>query len=428
MSYIKEVLEKNEVKFTFEVSEQDWKDAIDQAYLKSKHKFSIEGFRKGKVPRSIIEKMYGVSVFFEDAFDIILPKYYADALDKETEVFPVARPEIDIIAVTDTTLKFTATVSVKPEVTLGAYKGLEIKKTAVKVTKKEVDDAIEQAREKAGAWENISDRPVQKGDMAVIDYSGAVDGVKFEGGTAEKQNLEIGSGMFIPGFEEQVVGMNINDEKDVKVTFPTEYGAQDLAGKEAIFAVKLHEIKVKELPKLDDEFAKDVSSCETLADYQKSIKDELTSQKQKQADTEMENNLIETIANNCKVDIPKAMIDEQIEDMIQEFEYRLQYQGMKPEDYYKYTNSSREDLQAKYQDSGKKNVLMRLVMEAIIDAEKITVTDEEVDNRLKDFAKEANKDFDAYKKEAEQRQILYIKNEIVTNKLLEFLKKNNKFA
>lgn len=431
MNYQKEDLKNNQIKFTYEADKQDWLDAIEQAYHKTKGKFNIPGFRKGKAPKKHIEAMYGTGVFFEDALDIIVPKYYQETLDKETEVFPVSYPDYDIIAISDCELKFAATVTVKPEVKLGQYKNLTFKKIDASVSDEEVNAEIDKALEKAGSWEEITDRAAQKGDMTVIDFSGSVDGVKFDGGTAEKQQLELGSGMFIPGFEEQVEGMKIGESKDITVKFPEDYGESTLAGKDAVFAVVLHEIKAKSIPALDDEFVKDVSGDEninTVEAYKNDIKARLLKNKQDKANIDMENEMVDEIAKNCEVDIPDVMVENQIEDMIQEFEYRLMYQGMKPEDYYKYTQSSREELRVRYMESAKKSVLTKLVMEALIKAEKFEVSEAELDAKLTNFAEGAKKSLEEYKKSTTSQQISYLKNEIITDKLLDFLKSNNKFA
>ncbi|MDE6565523.1 MAG: trigger factor, partial [Clostridia bacterium] len=335
MNYNKEILENSEIKYVVEADSSAWQNAIREAYNKTKHKFNIEGFRKGKAPMSVITRMYGVGVFFDDALDIILQSLYTELLEKETELVPVARPNVDIVAISDSELKVAFTITVTPEFTLGEYKGLKLKKVSSKVTDEMIAEEITKAQEKAGAWEDVTDRACQKFDTVVIDYSGSVDGVKFEGGTAEKQNLELGSGMFIPGFEEQVEGMKIGEEKDITVKFPEEYGAENLAGKDAVFAIKLHEIKKKVLPEVNDEFAKDVSEFDTVEDYKADIKAKLQKTAEDKANREMENALLDKIAENTEINIPDAMIEEQIEEMIQEFEYRLAYQGMKPEDYYK---------------------------------------------------------------------------------------------
>ena len=428
MSYQIEKLEKNQVKFTFDVAEQDWKEALTVAYNKVKNKYQIEGFRKGHVPQRVLMNMYGIEIFLDDAFDVIFPKYVREALDKEKDVKPVASPEIAILALSDSTMKFSATFQETPDVELGQYKDLEFKKTAIRVTQKEIDEEIAKAQEKLMTWEPVEDRAAADGDKTVIDYSGSVDGVKFEGGTAEKQELVLGSKMFIPGFEDQVVGMKIGETKDVCVRFPKEYGVDTLADKDAVFVVTLHEIFAKNVPAIDDEFVKDVSeSANTVDEYKKEIKANLRAAKEQDAEYKLENEMIETIAKNTKVEIPEVMIDDQANDMVYEFEYRLQYQGLKPEDYYKYTNSTRDQLKAQYKETAKKQVLVRLVMEAIIKAENIDATEAEVDAKLEEIAKNANKTLEEYKKNVGNDEMNYIKNQIVTDKLLKFLKDNNKF-
>ncbi len=428
MNYNKEILENSEIKYVVEADSSAWQNAIKEAYNKSKHKFNIEGFRKGKAPMSVITRMYGVGVFFDDALDIILQDLYVELLSKEADLKPVARPNVDIVAISDTDLKVAFIVTVAPEFTLGEYKGLKLDKINADVTDEMVAEEIAKAQEKAGAWENVTDRACQKFDTVVIDYSGSVSGVKFEGGTAEKQNLELGSGMFIPGFEEQVEGMSIGDEKDINVKFPEEYGAEDLAGKDAVFAVKLHEIKKKVLPELNDDFAKDVSEFDTVEEYKADIKAKLIKTAEEKANRDMENALLDKIADNTQINIPDVMIEEQIEEMISEFEYRLSYQGLKAEDYYKYTNSSRDELRLRYNEPAQKQVKMRLIIAAIVKAENIKAEEAEIEAKIADFAKGANKSVEEFKKTMHPEQASYIENEIVMNKLIDFLMANNKFA
>ncbi|MEG2413416.1 MAG: trigger factor [Clostridia bacterium] len=425
MSYTKESLEKNQVKFSFDVSEADWKDAIDQAYNKTKGKYQIGGFRRGHVPRKVIEGMYGVGVFFDDALDIILPKYYDEAMDAEKDIFPVDRPEISIDAITDTTLKFSATVQLRPEVKLGQYTGLEFKKDKVKVSKEEIEVETKKALEQAATFEKVADRAAQNGDNTIIDYSGSVDGVKFEGGTAEKQPLTLGSGQFIPGFEEQVVGMNIGESKDVKVTFPAEYGSKDLAGKEAVFAVVLHEINEKKMPAYDDEFVKDVSEFDTVADYEKSIKEIIKNKKEEEANSKLESDIIDKIASLAELEVPQCMVDRQAEEMVQDIEYRMQYQGLKPEDYYKMLNTTRDDVKKNYNDTAAKNVRSGLVVSELVKAITIPVDEEEVVAEIKSMAEKAGKSFEEYEKNINEEYRGYIRNDIITTKLFAYLKNNN---
>jgi trigger factor len=425
MSYTVENLEKNKVKIVVKVDQKDWQDAIQKAYEKTKKDYQLGGFRKGHVPFKVLANTYGVGIFFEDALDIILPREYGAVLDKETQIDPVDRPDIDILAISDATLEFSAVVQCKPDFKLGAYTGLEFKKDSVEVSEEEVNAEINAKLDEAGAWIPVTDRPAKKGDQVTIDYSGSVDGVKFEGGTAEKQTLLLGSGNFIPGFEEQVEGMNIGEDRDITVKFPEEYHEKSLAGKDAVFAIKLHEITFKEIPALDDESVKDISEFDTVADYKESVKKNIAEKKNSEAESKLENDMIEAIAKNSQVEIPQCMIDNQIEDMIKEFENRLQYQGLKAEDYYKYTGMKREDLQTQYKDMAEKNVLFRLTLEALLKAIQVPVSDEEIDDKIAEMAKQAGRSVEEYSKYINEEYRNYLRNDLITTKLFEYLKNNN---
>lgn len=425
MSYTVENLEKNKVKIVVKVDQKDWQDAIQKAYEKTKKDYQLGGFRKGHVPFKVLANTYGVDIFFEDALDIILPREYGAVLDKETQIDPVDRPDIDIVAISDATLEFSAVVQCKPDFKLGAYTGLEFKKDSVEVSEEEINAEINAKLDEAGAWIPVTDRPAKKGDQVTIDYSGSVDGVKFEGGTAEKQTLLLGSGNFIPGFEEQVEGMNIGEDRDITVKFPEEYHEKSLAGKDAVFAIKLHEITFKEIPALDDESVKDISEFDTVADYKESVKKNIAEKKNSEAESKLENDMIEAIAKNSQVEIPQCMIDNQIEDMIKEFENRLQYQGLKAEDYYKYTGMKREDLQTQYKDMAEKNVLFRLTLEALLKAIQVPVSDEEIDDKIAEMAKQAGRSVEEYSKYINEEYRNYLRNDLITTKLFEYLKNNN---
>lgn len=427
MNYTVERLE-GKVKFAFSLDKQEWDKAIDGAYKKNASKYSVQGFRKGHVPRKVIENMYGPSVFFEDAFNGAFPDIYSEALEKEPDIYPVESPDIEFDTVDEMGITFTATVTVKPEVKLGAYKGLKITKADASVSDTEVDQDIVSAQERAGRKVAVTDRAVLNGDFVTLDYSGSVDGAKFKGGTAEKQELEIGSGSFIPGFEEQVIGLKIGESKDIKVKFPEEYHAKELKGKDAVFAVTVHEIKVKELPKLDDEFAKDVSAFDTFKEYREDVRKRLTESKQKRADNEDENNLVQEIAKLATVEVPQCMIDTQLDYMLREFEYRLMYQGMKLEDYFKYTKSTKEDFFKDRQEDAKQTVKTRLTVEAIVKAEGMKVEDAEAELKIADLSAKAEKSAADYKKDMDPRQMEQIKSELLTDKLLDFLKANNTFV
>ncbi len=428
MNYTRENLPKSQVKFSFHVEGEGWKSAITKAYEKTKHNFSVEGFRKGKVPQKVLENKYGPGVFFEDAMDIILPDAYSHALEKENDVIPVARPDIELIAISDNEIKFAIIITVKPEIELGQYTGLELQKVAKPVTEEDIEMKVKQAQERAGSWEEVTGRAVEKGDTVDLNYSGSIDGIKFDGGTAENQSLLIGSETFIPGFEEQLVGMNAGEEKDITVTFPEEYNMDQLKGKDAVFHVKINAIKTKMLPEIDDEFVKDVSEFDTLEEYREDIRKQLQKANDEQADNEMTNSVIDKVVENSKMEIPAPMIESQIDDMVQEFASRLQYQGMKLEDYFKYTGMKQEDLRNQYKDIALKNIKIRLALDAIVKKEDFKAEDEEVEEKIKSMAKEMNKDVEEYKKNINDEYLEYFKNMIVSDKLINFLKNNNTFT
>ena len=428
MNYTRENLPKNQVKFTFKVEGEQWKNAIKKAYEKTKHQFDVEGFRKGKVPQKVVESKYGPGIFFEDALDIILPDSYSYALDNEKEVIPVARPEIELIAISDTEAKFAIIVTVKPEIKLGSYTGIKVKKVVKTVTEEDINKQIKEAQERAGSWEDITGRAIINGDTIDLNYSGMVDGIKFDGGTAENQSLVIGSGSFIPGFEEQLIGLNIGDEKDITVKFPEDYNAEQLSGKNAVFAVKINGIKVKVLPEIDDEFAKDVSESDTLVAYKADLTKNLQESYNESAENEMANSIIDKVIENSEMEVPDAMIESQIDDMVQEFTSRLQYQGMKIEDYFKYTGMKMEDLRKQYTDMALKNIKVRLVLDAIVKKEKFTTSDAECDEKIKIVAKEYKKEYEEFKKTVTAEQMDYFKNLVVSDKIFTFLKNNNTFT
>lgn len=425
MSYTKEMLENDRVKFTVDVDTEQWKAALNEAYIKERSKYQVDGFRKGHAPRAFIERIYGPQVFFDEALDIVLPKTYDEILDKETELFPVDRPEVSITAITDSTLQYTAEVQLKPTVTLGAYTGLEFARDKVKVTKEEVSEEIERARENAGWWEQITDRPAQMGDKVKIDYTGSVDGVAFEGGTAADYELTLGSGAFIPGFEEGVVGMNVGESKNVNVKFPEQYHAENLAGKDAVFVVTVKDITVKKLPELDDEFAKDVSEFDTLKAYEADVKKKIKERKEDSAEAALERKIIETVVENASVNVPQCMINDETEEMVNEFAYRLMYQGMNIDDYFKYTGQTPEKLKETYVEPATKAVKTRLVLEQVIKAAGIEVTSEDEEAVYADLASRQNKSVEEIKKDFNEHYASYIKNEALNKKLMAYLKANN---
>ena len=335
MEYTFEKAEKSTVKITITLSATEWKDAISAAYEKTKGKYSLPGFRKGKVPKHLLEATYGEGIFYEDAINTAFPKYYGEVLDKEPSIEAVAHPDVDIKKIDENGLVIEAIVAVKPEVKLGDYKGINFKKNKYNVKKSDIDDDLSRLQERNSRMVDVDGRAVEDGDTVIIDYSGSVDGVKFDGGTAEKQTLVIGSKSFIPGFEDQIIGMNKGDEKDINVKFPDDYHAENLKGKDAVFAIKLHEIKKKELPEITDEFIKDAVGAESVEAYKKEVKERLTKQNADRAERELEDEIVKKISENATVEIPDALIANQVDRMVQEMEYRMSYQGLKLEDYLK---------------------------------------------------------------------------------------------
>ena len=429
MTYTKRNAEGSDNVFvlTFDADGAEFEAAVARAYEKTKDKYSVQGFRKGKAPRKILEGLYGKGLFYEDAIDILLPEYYDEALAKE-KLEPVEQPEVEIVKVGEGGAQFKITLTVLKPFTLGGYKGLEIKKAVFNVGDEDVEREIKQAQDRAGRMVSIEDRAAENGDLTVIDFSGSVDGVKFEGGTAEKFELELGSGSFIPGFEAQVEGMKIGETRDVKVKFPDDYHAEALKGKDAVFEVKVHEIKRKEVPLLDDEFAKDVSEFDTLEAYKADIRARLTEEAGERAKAADEKALIDAIVEKTEIEVPDSFIRKECEALLRQFEYRLMYQGLKIKDYYAYSGQTEDDLKASYRDSASKNVKSRLVMEKIIEAEGIKLDTEKLDLRLAEISDKAHITVGEYKKKMRPEQYDYYANEILTKTLFDFLFENNTFV
>lgn len=422
-----EKLEGSKVKLTIEVSAEQFEAATQKAYQKAGKRFNVPGFRKGKAPRKVIENMYGPLAFFDDAFDIVYPEAYQAAI-AEQGVEPVDRPDVSIETLPEgeTPLVFSLVVAVKPEVELGAYKGIEVEKRAYNVTDDEVDAAIAQLQEGVARMVDV-DRPVENGDTVNLDYSGSVDGVKFDGGTAQGQTLTIGSGQFIPGFEEQMVGMAVGEEKDIEVTFPEEYHAENLAGKKAVFAVKVNGIQVKELPILDDEFAKDVSEYDTLEALRDAKRQELLEQAEKNAKIQKENDVVRKAVENATVEVPDAMVERQIDSFLQDMGYRLQMQGISLEDYLKYTNTEISALRDQYRADAALRVKSQLVLEAISKAEAIEATPEEIGDKVAEYAKQfGNMTVEDFEKNLQADDRQYFADQVVVEKTLALLVENAK--
>lgn len=395
MSLQVEKLEHNMAKLTIEVSAEELEKALQGAYLKQKKNISIPGFRKGKVPRQMIEKMYGPEVFYDDAANKLIPDAYGKVYDEEG-LDIVSQPKIDIVQIEKgKPFIFTAEVALKPEVTLGEYKGLKVEKISNRVTQKEIDAKLAEEQEKNARTVSVTDRPVQDKDEIVFDFEGFVDGEAFEGGKGENYPLTIGSGAFIPGFEEQLIGANLEEEKEVQVKFPEEYHAAELAGKEAVFKCTVHEIKTKELPELDDEFASEISEFDTLDALKADIKAKIKEQKIAEGKRKQEDKAIEEAVANAQMDIPDAMIDTEVRQMANDFAQRLSQQGLSVEQYFQFTGMTAEKMQEELKPQALKRIQTRLVLEAIVKAENIVISDEKLDEEIQKMA-------DAYKMEADK--------------------------
>lgn len=387
MSAQVERLEHNMAKLTIEVSAEDFKEAVRKVYLRQRGKIQIPGFRKGKAPQMMIEKMYGKGIFYEDAAnDMINATYPVEASACGLEI--VSSPEIDVTKIDEEGMIYTATVAVKPEVTLGAYKGIEVPKADVTVTDEDVENEVKAELEKNSRMVDITDRPVQDGDTVNLDYAGTVDGVAFDGGTAQGQPLVIGSGSFIPGFEEQLIGLNVGDEKDVNVTFPEEYHAPDLAGKAAVFHCVINKIQCRELPVFDEEYVQDHSEFDTVDEYKANVRKELTERKEKAAQTDKENAVVDKLIEASEMDIPAAMVDSQVADMYNEYAQQLQSQGIGIDMYLQYMGQTADALKEQMRPQATKRIQTRLVLEEVVKAENIEVADEKVEAELEKMAEQ----------------------------------------
>ena len=424
MSVQVETLEKSMAKLTVEVSAEKFDKAVESVYQKNKNKFNVPGFRKGKTPKSMIEKLYGAGVFYEDAANMLLPDAYAEAVE-ESGLEVVSRPEIDIEQIGEgKPMVFTATVAVKPEVTLGEYKGIAVAKEAVEVTDEDIMDALKAEQKKNATLEVVTDRAVQEGDTAIIDFEGFVDGVAFEGGKGEAYPLVIGSGQFIPGFEEQLIGASTGDSVDVNVTFPEQYQAENLAGKPALFKVKVNEIKCEVLPEIDDDFASDVSEFDTLDEYKESLAKELADKKEEAAKTAREDAIVDKLVEGMTVEIPQAMIDTQADNMVEDFAMNLRSQGLSIEQYTQMLSTTRDGLAEQMKPQAEKRIKVRLALEAVAKAENIEATEDE-------FKAEIDKMADMYKMEAEkileylgEAEKEQIKKDIAVQKAVDFIVEN----
>ena len=421
-----ENLEKNMAKLTVEVPAEELEKALQAAYMKEKNKISVPGFRKGKVPRQMIEKMYGAAIFYEEAANILIQDNYAQAME-ESGADIVSRPVIDVVQIeSGKPFIFTAEVAVRPEVKLGKYKGVQVTKVDTTVTDEEVDNAVEAERQKNARMVTVTDRAAANGDTAVIDYEGSVDGVPFEGGKAENHSLELGSHSFIDTFEDQIVGHNAGDEFDVNVTFPTEYHAAELAAKPAVFKVKLHEIKVKELPELNDEFAQDVSEFDTLDEYKADVRKHLEVEKENEAKRTKEDEAIAKIIEKSEMEIPEAMIETQCENMVNDFAQRIAQSGLTMEQYMQFSGMTLDKLKEQVRPEAEMRIKSSLVLEQIAKDENIEISDEEVDAEIERMAAQYGMEADKLKEYMGESEKTSMKRDLAVTKAVDLIMENVK--
>ncbi len=427
MKYTQAVGEKSTHKLTITFPEDEWQNAIMQAYTRTRGKYSVPGFRKGKAPKPVLENYYGKSVFFDEAFNVLYREHYFAILEKEKDSFTaVGEPELSVDSLEEGKgLVLSAVVPVKPDVEIEAYTGLKIKKYAYNVSDGDVEAEVKKLLERNATDVEASGRPCKNGDKVNIDFSGSVDGEKFAGGTAEEYDLVLGSGSFIPGFEEQVVGMEIGGTRDITVKFPDDYQADNLRGKEAVFAIKLNKITEKQLPELTDEYVKKHAGAESVEAYKTSVREKLLKSAESRSRDETENSIIEEICKHAKAEIPEAMIESEIDRLVQDFSYRLMYQGLKLEDYIKYMGQTMEQFRAQYKPQAAPRVLSQLVIDKIIRTEGFTAEDAEVEAKIAEQAASVEKTAEEYKKSMDPRQYEYIKSDIIITKLFDFLAANN---
>ena len=424
MKYEKKILDDKRIEVKLNVSKEEWDEALERAYESGKGKYSVQGFRKGHTPRKVIEKTYGDTVFYDDAIDDCFYRYYFEMLSKEKDIKPVSSPEVNISKIDENGLVLVLKITQEPEVTLGDYKGLTVEKSDVKVSASEVNHELEHLKESRVKFVPV-EREIKNGDTATIDFVGMIDGKKFDGGSAEDFDLEIGSKSFIDNFEDQLVGLKKGDKKDVKVTFPENYHVEDLKNKPAVFEVTIKDVKEKQYPEIDDKFADEVSEFSTLKELKDDIKKKLLDRKTKQEENEAESRLIDKICDNAKVEIPQVMIDNQVEDFIKEFERRLSYQGLSLDGYLSYTGTTLEDLRKSRIDDAKKTVKTRLVLTAIMDKENIDVSEQEIADKFNEGTKDKPKTIEEIQKTFGADQYNYMANSLLLNKLMKFLKDNN---
>jgi len=420
----REKSEGNTLTLKVKVSAKVWADAIEEAYEKNKGKFNIQGFRKGHAPKKVIEKEYGDTVFYDDAFDIVISREYSEFLSKNKDVEPVDYPNVTIDSITADGVLATLKVELMPEIKIGNYKGLKFKKDKVEVTEHMIEHEIEHLIERHARFVE-SEEKAEKGDVATIDFRGMVDGKTFEGGSAEDYRLELGSHSFIDTFEDQLVGLKKDEGKDVKVTFPSDYPAKELAGKPAVFEVKVKKVEKKELPELNDKLISDSTDFETVDEYKKDLKAKLLEGEEKKAQRKLENDIIEAVVDASTVEIPEVLINNEVEHIVKDMSQRLAYQGLKFEDYLSYMKTTVEEFKASKKDEAKRNVKARLVLQKIIRDNKISASQKEIDERIMKYAGTKKENLDEFKKSLSEYEKAYIENDVIMEKLVKFLSEGN---
>jgi trigger factor len=423
-----ENIEKNVVQLEIEVDAAKFEEGMQKSFLKNAKKFNLPGFRKGKAPRKMVERYYGEQSFYEDAINFVCPEAYDEAV-KQNDLHPVDRPEIDVKQIGEgQNLIFTAKVTVKPEVALGEYKEVEVAKIEVNVTDEELEKELQKTADKNARLITVEDRAVQSGDTVIIDFEGFIDDVAFEGGKGTDHNLVIGSGTFIPGFEDQLIGVEKDADVDVNVSFPEDYGKEELAGKPALFKVKVKDIKVKELPVLDDEFAKDVSEFDTLEAYKEDLRKKLLHSAEHKAEHETEDAVVDKVVDNAAVEIPEVMIENRIDSLARDFDMRLRYQGLDLQKYLEIMGMDADSFRGQFRDRAEKEVKTQLVLEKIAQVETVVVSDVDVEEEIAVMAEKYKQSVEEFKKHLRDEDIEYIKGDLVYKKTIEYLVKNAKIA
>lgn len=423
MTTTMETVDKNKVKMTVEVDAQTFDQGVETAYRKTRSKYNIPGFRKGHAPRKVIENQLGEGIFFEDAFHEVFPTAYEQAVE-ENGIVPVDRPDVNIVSIGHgQPMIFTAEVFVTPEVKLGQYKGIEVEKVEYTVTDEQLNAEIQQALSRAARFEE-ADRPIENGDRITLDYSGSFDGKPFEGGTAEDANLDIGSGMFIPGFEEQLIGWEVGQQGEIKVDFPEDYPAEDYAGREAVFTIKINDIKKKIVPELDDETVKDISEFDTVEEYKKSLEERLREEGERMAKDQMEGMALQKVVDNAQIDVPECMVRDELNGMLYDLQMRMRMNGISLEDYFQYTNSSVEQYRETYKEDALQRVRHRLVIEAIEKAENIVADEDSIDAEIEKFAKGRGQDVETFKKSMQEADRLHFEHVVKVTKGIDLIMDN----